>query len=150
MPDFAPVAPDIIRATYPLLRARLWMALPFTPGGGLISPFAAASSGAIPFIAPIGRDVIPQRMDCGVDALATNNGSNYWTIALSILTPAGAATSQGSVNTSALTAGQWNTISLTSFTTALWDAATYSIAFLTIVKTGNPGNLYLSPVLWVT
>lgn len=139
--------PTLAKDLYPYLRARLWLPLPFTPTGGVVSPFSA--NGAV-LSAPIGKDVTPRRLEIAVDPLATNNGSNYWTIGLVLLTPAGATTSQGSVNTSALTAGQWNTLTLDTFTTSTWDAATYAIVYVNLTKTGTPGALYLNPVLWVS
>ena len=134
---------------YPYLRARLWLPLPFTPTGGVVSPFSA--NGAV-LSAPIARDMAPRRLECGVFPSATNNGSNYWTITLTLqATGGGATTAQGSVTTSALTAGRWdNSLALSSFTTAAWDAATYAVAYLSLTKTGTPGALYLNPILWVS
>lgn len=101
------------------------VALPFSVNGALLSPFAA--SGA-PFVAPLGRSRTPLRLECAVNVVAPNSAVSYWTITLNLLTPAGAATAQGSVNTSALTAGQWNVLSLTTFVTTPWDASVYSAA----------------------
>lgn len=140
--------PTLARDLYPWLRSRLALPLPFTPSGGVTSPFSANGT---PFVAPIGRDATPRRLEFGVFPVATNNGTNYWTITLNLLTPAGAATAQGSVNTSALTAGRWdNSLALSSFTTAAWDAATYAVVYLSLTKTGTPGALYLNPILWVS
>lgn len=134
---------------YPYLRARLWLPLPFTPTGGVVSPFSA--NGAV-LSAPIARDMAPRRLECGVFPVATNNGTNYWTITLTLQAAGGGGTTaQGSVNTSALAAGQWDSsLVLTSFTTPTWDATSFAIVYLSIVKTGTPGNLYLNPVLWVS
>lgn len=125
------------------------VSLPFSPNGGLVSPFMA--NGA-PFVAPLGRPRTPLRLDCAVNVTAPNSATSYWTITLNLLTPAGAVTAQGSVNTSALAAGDWTVLSLTTFTTALWDASIYSVAYLVITKagaTGTPGKLNLAPALWV-
>ena len=134
---------------YPYLRGRLWLPLPFTPSGGVTSPFSANGTA---YVAPIGRDATPRRLECAVFPVATNNGTNYWTITLTLQAAGGGGTTaQGSVNTSALAAGQWNSsLVLTSFTTPTWDATSFAIAYLSIVKTGTPGNLYLNPVLWVS
>lgn len=134
---------------YPWLRARLWLPLPFTPSGGVASPFSA--NGAA-YVAPIGRDATPRRLECGVFPVATNNGTNYWTITLTLQAAGGGGTTaQGSVNTSALAAGQWDSsLVLTSFTTSPWPAATYAVAYLSLTKTGTPGTLYLNPILWVS
>ena len=123
--------------------------LPFSPNGGVVSPFMAATS---PFVAPLGRSRTPLRLECAVNVTAPNSAASYWTITLNLLTPGGVATAQGSVSTSGLTAGQWSVLSLTAFTTALWDASIYSVAYLAIAKagaTGTPGNLNLAPALWV-
>ena len=141
--------PTLARDLYPWLRARLWLSLPFTPLGGVTSPFSANGNA---YVAPIGKDVTPRRLECGVFPSATNNGSNYWTITLTLqATGGGGTTAQGSVSTSALTAGRWdNSLALSSFTTAAWDAATYAVAYLSLTKTGTPGALYLNPILWVS
>lgn len=127
------------------VREKAGRALPLTPVNAA-SPFSANN---VVYLVPIGRTCTPLRLECAVDPLATNNGSNYWTISLILLTPAGATTVQGSVNTSALTAGQWAVLSLTSFVTSPWDSATYSAVYLSIAKTGTPGGLYMHPTLWV-
>ena len=143
--NLATLAKDL----YPWLRARLWLPLPFTPSGGVTSPFTANGTA---YVAPIAKDVTPRRLECGVFPSATNNGSNYWTITLTLrATGGGATTAQGSVNTSALTAGQWdNSLVLSSFTTAAWDATSFAVAYLSLTKTGTPGALYLNPILWVS
>jgi len=56
---------------------------------------------------------------------------------------------QGSVNTSVLTANNWQPLALTSFTTPSWDDLTV-FAYLGITKTGTPGGLYVLPTLLVT
>lgn len=137
----------LARDLYPWLRARLALSLPFTPSGGVTSPFS--TSGINPFVAPIAWDMTPRALYCSVFVATTNNGSNYWTMTLNIVTPGGTVTAQGSVDTSAITAGGWNTLTLSSFTTAQWPAATYALASITLTKTGTPGNLYLNPALFV-
>lgn len=121
--------------------------LPFSPSGGVVAPFSA---NATPYVAPIWRNVRPALLALGVFVATTNTGANYWTIALNIIYGAGAATLQGSVNTSALTASQWQPLSLASFATPAWTANTdAAVAYLTITKTGTPGDLYLAPALLV-
>lgn len=131
------------------VREKAGRPLPFTPSGGVVSPFMAGSA---VYAAPIGKTRTPLRLECAVFVATTNNASNYWTITLTLQAPGGTTVAQGSMNTSALTAGQWNVLSLTTFTTSPWDAGVYSVAYLTIAKAGAsalPGNLYLNPALWV-
>lgn len=131
------------------VREKAGRALPFSVNGALLSPFAAAGA---PFVAPIGRSRTPLRLECAVQVVAPNSAASYWTITLNLLTPADAVTAQGSVTTSGIAAGGWQVLALTTFTTALWDASLYSVAYLAIAKagaTGTPGNLYLAPALWV-
>ena len=134
---------------YPYIRPRLWLSLPFTPSGGVTSPFSANGTA---YVAPVARDITPRRLEFGVFPVATNNGSNYWTITLTLqATGGGATTAQGSVTTSALTAGRWdNSLALSSFTTAAWDATSFAVVYLSLTKTGTPGALYLNPILWVS
>lgn len=117
--------------------------LPLNPHDGLISPFAANGN---PFLAPIWRDCTPARLAMSVYC-TPNDGANFWTITLYISGAFGLA--QGSVSTSALAAAQWQPLALTTFVAARWVAASFPIAYLQITKTGAPGNLYLSPALYV-
>lgn len=138
--------PTLARDLYPWLRSRLALPLPFTPSAGVLSPFSANGT---PFVAPIGWDMTPRALYCSVFVLTTNNGSNYWTVTLNIATTGGTITAQGSVDTSGITAGGWNTLTLSSFVTSPWPAATYAITTLSLTKTGTPGNLFLNPALFV-
>lgn len=117
--------------------------LPLNPHDGIVSPFAANGN---PFLAPIWRDCTPARLAMVVYC-AVNDATNYWTITLYISGAFGLA--QGSVNTSALAAAQWQPLSLTTFAATRWSAASFPIAYIQIAKTGAPGNLYLSPALYV-
>ena len=82
--------------------------LPLNPHDGLISPFAANGN---PFLAPIWRDCTPARLAMSVYC-AANDGANFWTITLYISGAFGVA--QGSVDTSALAAAQWQPLALTT------------------------------------
>lgn len=118
--------------------------LPLNPHDGLVSPFAANGN---PFLAPIWRDCTPARLAMSVYC-TPNDGANFWTITLYISGAFGLA--QGSVSTSALAAAQWLAAPpLTTFVAARWSAASFPIAYIQIAKTGAPGNLYLSPALYV-
>jgi hypothetical protein len=125
---------------------RAMTALPFVPHEGVVSPYVA---GANPYITPVWRDCTPARLSLGVSVLTTNNGSNYWTITLSTISPAGAIVVQGSVTTAALGPNLWLPLGLTTFATARWLASAVSLAYLTIAKTGAPGALGLAPILYV-
>ncbi|MFN8504455.1 hypothetical protein [Kouleothrix sp.] len=116
------------------------------PHEGVISPY---TTNANPYITPIWRDCTPARLALGVSVLTTNNGSNYWTITLSTISPAGAIVAQGSVTTAALGPNLWLPLGLTTFATARWLASAISLAYLTIAKTGAPGALGLAPALYV-
>lgn len=124
-------------------REKAMTLLPLNPHDGLISPFAANGN---PFLAPIWRDCSPARLAMSVYC-AANDGANFWTITLYISGAFGLA--QGSVDTSALAAAQWQPLSLTAFAATRWSAASFPIAYIQIAKTGAPGNLYLSPALYV-
>ena len=119
--------------------------LPLNPHDGLVSPFAANGN---PFLAPIWRDCTPARLALSVYC-PTNDGANYWSITLYIIGPAGFAFSQGSVTTSALAAGQWLPLALTTFVTARWVASAFSVAYLSIAKVGAPGTIEIAPALYV-
>lgn len=121
-------------------------ALPFTSNSGLVSPYAANGT---PYVAPVWRDCTPARLALSVYVQATNNGANYWTITLNTQFGGGAGVAQGSVNTSALAANQWLSLSLTTFTTASWAIISVAMAYLGIAKTGAPGNIYIAPALYV-
>jgi hypothetical protein len=125
---------------------RAMTALPFVPHEGVVSPYVA---GANLYITPVWRDCTPARLSLGVSVLTTNNGSNYWTITLSTISPAGAIVVQGSVTTAALGPNLWLPLGLTTFATARWLASAVSLAYLTIAKTGAPGALGLAPILYV-
>lgn len=127
-------------------RERPLTPLPFVSHEGVISPYVA---GANPYITPVWRDCTPARLALGVSVLTTNNGSNYWTITLSTISPAGAIVAQGSVTTAALGPNLWLPLGLTTFATARWLASAVSLAYLTIAKTGAPGALGLAPILYV-
>ena len=54
------------------------------------------------------------------------------------------ATSQGSVTTAAITAGRWEVLPLSTFTTSPWDlTSNATVAGVSITKTGAPGALYV-------
>lgn len=77
----------------------------------------------------------------------TNNGSNYWTIALK---DAGSAT-LASVNTSGGSAGTWTSYSTTGLSVALTIASNDKFLYIEVSKTGSPGNLSLGcPSCFVT
>ena len=119
--------------------------LPFAARDGVVSPFSANGN---PFAAPIWRDCTPARLALSVYCL-TNDATNYWSITLYIIKPAGFAFSQGSVTTSALAAGQWLPLALTTFVTARWLASAFSVAYLSIAKVGTPGTIEIAPALYV-
>ena len=125
------------------VRERPLLTLPFYPRA--LAPHTA--NAATIMDAPVWRAVRPQRLALQVFVDTTNNATNYWTIALSIINN-NVVTAQGSVNTSALTASSWQSLALTSFATPSWDTLT-AIAYLGITKTGTPGGLYVLPTLLV-
>lgn len=125
------------------VRERPLLALPFYPRA--LPPYTANASTVLD--APVWRAVRPQRLTLQVFIDTTNNATNYWTVALSIINN-NVVSAQGGVNTSALAANSWQTLSLSSFTTPSWDALT-AIAYLGITKTGAPGGLYVLPTLLV-
>ena len=119
--------------------------LPFAARDGVVSPFSANGN---PFVAPIWRDCTPARLAMSVYC-TPNNGANYWSITLYIIGPAGFAFSQGSVTTSALAAGQWLPLALTTCVTARGVASAFSVAYLSIAKVGAPGTIEIAPALYV-
>ena len=119
--------------------------LPFAARDGVVSPFSANGN---PLAAPIWRACTPARLALSVYCL-TNDATNYWSITLYIIGPAGFAFSQGSVTTSALAAGQWLPLALTTFVTARWVASAFSVAYLSIAKVGTPGTIEIAPALYV-
>lgn len=128
----------------PWLLASLALPIPFYPRA--LPPYTANAADIMD--APTWRPMQPQRLALQVYVATTNDATNYWTITLSIQNN-GILIAQGSVNTSALTASSWQTLSLSSFVTPSWDALT-AIAYLGITKTGTPGGLYVLPTLLVT
>lgn len=136
----------LARDLYPWIRARIAMPLPFSPSAGVTSPFTA---NATVYIAPVGWECTPMAFYAATFVAATNNALNYWTITLNIIY-AGVATSQGSVTTAAITAGQWEVLPLSTFTTSPWDlTSNATVAGVSITKTGAPGALYLAPSVYV-
>lgn len=137
----------LARDLYPWIRARIAIPLPFSPSAGVTSPYTA--NGNI-YTAPVGWECTPMAFYAGVYVATTNSALNYWTITLYIVYAGGAATSQGSVNTAALSANQWQSLSLSTFTTSPWiPTSNAAVAYLNITKTGAPGDLYLAPALYV-
>lgn len=136
----------LARDLYPWIRARIAIPLPFSPSAGVTSPFTANKT---VYIAPVGWECTPMAFYAATFVATTNNALNYWTIALNIIY-AGAATSQGSVDTAAITAGQWEVLPLSTFTTSPWDpTSNATVAGVSITKTGAPGALYLAPSVYV-
>jgi hypothetical protein len=128
----------------PWLLASLALPIPFYPRA--LPPYTANAADIMD--APTWRPMQPQQLVLQVFVDTTNNATNYWTIALSIINN-NVVAAQGSINTSALTASSWQSLALTSFATPSWDALT-AIAYLGITKTGTPGDLYVLPTLLVT
>ncbi len=136
---------------WPWLRPRLVLPLPMTAFGGLMSPYPNTTPNGTDILGgPIGWDMTPRALYVGVSIATTNNASNYWTIALRIITPGLTATTQGNVTTAALSANAWNVLTLDTFITSPWPAATYAVAYLSIAKTGTPGSLTVLPSLMVS
>ncbi len=142
---------DLARELWPWLRPRMVVPLPMTPFGGLTSPYPNTTPNGTALLGgPIGWDMTPRVLSCAVFVATTNNASNYWTITLNVVTSGGSVTAQGSVTTAAVSAGAWNVLTLDTFITSPWPAATYAVAYLTITKTGTPGSLTLLPSLMVS
>lgn len=114
--------------------------IPFVTYGALSANMTANAS---PFIGTLWETSTIKGWAQTWFVASTNNGSNYWTIALQYGT---SSTQLSSFTTAAGSAGVWsqNTASLN---TSL--AATNRYLLVAITKTGSPGGLYLgSPVVW--
>lgn len=79
------------------------------------------------------------RWDCNTFVVGTNNGSNYWTVDLSWINAANAATSLASFNTSADTVAN-NVVHAPALGVVL--PSTAKVLAVTGTKTGTPGALY--------
>jgi hypothetical protein len=95
----------------------------------------------------LGKDTTLKSMYVTAYVATTNNGSNYWTIALK---DAGAAT-LASVNTSGGSAGAWTSYSTTGLSVSLTIASNDKFLYVEVSKTGSPGALSLGcPSCFVT
>ena len=86
------------------------------------------------------HDMWLEKMYVSVYVVTTNNGSNYWTMNLSLDGGATIAT----INTSAISANTW-----TKLNTAIGAAVGSATIFINIayIKTSSPGTLYVSNLL---
>lgn len=109
-----------------------------------LNPLSAAGS---PFLATVDRTITFVKWTNSVLVITTNNGSNYWTIALRRWSD---DSEIKTLDTSAFTAGAIGQISTTSFTISSIGTTGNGI-YVTCAKVGSPGNLYLGgPALEVT
>lgn len=74
----------------------------------------------------------------------TNDGSNYWNIRLYMQ-----STNVASVDTSAVSGGDWRLLEATSFSTNPSVLASHKYLEVEVAKTGSPGVLYMTCVLYV-
>lgn len=74
----------------------------------------------------------------------TNDGSNYWNIRLYMQ-----STNVASVDTSAVSGGDWRLLEATSFSTNPSVLASHKYLEVEVAKTGSPGVIYMTCVLYV-
>lgn len=129
-----------------LTQERIDILLPFTlHEATLPQPFVATQ---IPFVAcmPFSKNLQISRWSCVTDVITTNDGSNYWTIALSGFTTTGVALA--SFTTATDTVGTWTQHNVLAAGMAVNPLTTsYKYVYITVTKTGSPGGLYVHPAL---
>ncbi|NIP97657.1 MAG: hypothetical protein GWO24_31190 [Akkermansiaceae bacterium] len=117
--------------------------LPFTTKDYL--PSNHSTSPANLFSGTIPRTMTIRSWFQGVYVATTNDGSNYWTIAL----VENDLTSIASLDTSGMSAGAWSVLSEAGIDTEV--GASDVALMVRVTKTGSPGNLYLhGPAVFVT
>lgn len=126
---------ETTRATEPLAPR-----LPFAQR--ILNPFPLASSGGVFCDFPQSRAVVLLAFCVSVFVNGTNNGTNYWTIAL--INTAG--TTLASVTTSAIGATTWTRLVASSITQPA--SANVALSVL-LTATLSPGPIFLVPELIV-
>jgi hypothetical protein len=113
----------------------------FTPYDSL--PSGMTTDGLNVFVAPADRTVTLANWTQGVRVATTNNGSNYWRIRILRLSD---GSTVNEINTSAISADTWASISDSSFSIATIGTSDVGI-YLNISKVGTPGALSMSTPL---
>ena len=106
-------------------------------------PDGFGTSGAVPFMGSIERNMSIRRWSQAVYVTGTNNVSNYWNISL--------RTSSGTViythTTSGISAGSWNRRSTTGLSYSVTTG--HITLYVRVDKQGSPGNIYMAgPALY--
>lgn len=115
--------------------------LAYTPR--VANPFPLASSGTEAGYFPFSQTWSVLAVSYAVFVVTTNNGSNYWTIAMNGLN---SATAIATVTTSAISANTWTRITAASIT----QPSTSDVgAQPLLTATGSPGAIYLVPEIMV-
>lgn len=115
-------------------------------------PFLAVSGNSEPYSAdqvlcraPIIRTAVYfRRLIAAVYVTGTNDGSNYWEIQLNR-----DSGSIGIADTSAISAGAWESVSTTTFVPTFVLMSADKMVYLEIVKVGAPGTLMIAPSVYV-
>lgn len=101
-------------------------------------PDGFGTSGAVPFMGSIERNMSIRRWSQAVYVTGTNNVSNYWNISLRL--------SSGTViythTTSGISAGSWNRRSTTGLSYSVTTA--HITLYVRVDKVGSPGNIYMA------
>lgn len=113
--------------------------LPFTQR--LLNPVSISSLlGDYPVIRSV---TVLKLLLCSIYVVTPNNGSNYWTIAL---TSAGGSTMMSLSTATGVTSAVWSRISTE---TVIAEVTTELMLTLTVTKIGTPGSLYTLPAVYV-
>jgi hypothetical protein len=113
----------------------------FRSGGSKVVLVPATANGTIIYIAmQAGYDIAVGTFHSSTFVLTTNDGSHFWTCALSKTTAGNTPTSIGSFTTAADTASNWTARATAINATVV--AATYKVLQIDVTKTSTPGNLY--------
>lgn len=116
--------------------------LPFVAVSGNSEPYSADQ---ILYRAAIIRPTIYfRRLIVAVYVTGANDGSNYWSIRLRR-----ASGGIASADTSAISAGGWESLSTTAFVPASVLMSADAMVYIDILKTGGPGTLMLAPSVYV-
>lgn len=115
--------------------------------GSAVLPQPYVNSGSA-FYANIPHPVTPRHFSLSVFATVLNTVTDYWTFNLFRQDTVAGGVLEAQNNTIGLAANVWTALTpVTVFVTVPWPSTTI-LAYITIVRTGNPGNLYMAPALY--